>query len=203
MGAHPSGRTRPGARPIPGPRPAAHPRHPRAGGRGDGRELGPDPQERARRAGRDDHRRLQQGARPDERDGPGTPRPGRRAGSTPRRAARQALRAGERRRDHLHRPVPRARQATGRERHHRHDPRHQPPRGRGPRHDQDQRARATRGGRRHQQVLRPQPRLRRARPQGPGPHDRDLGHPHRRAGRPTGRTPTSPSAAPASRPRST
>ena len=33
---------------------------------------------------------------------------------------------------------------------------------------------------RHRQVLRPQPRLRRPRLQGPGHHRRGLGHPHRR-----------------------
>ena len=76
MGADTGRRTRPGACPIPGARPAAHPRHPDAGGAGDGRGLGPDPRQRARRAGGDDHRRVQQGARPDQRDGPGTPRAG-------------------------------------------------------------------------------------------------------------------------------
>ena len=51
----------------------------------------------------------QQGARPDQRDGPGTPRAGRRARRAPGRAARQALRPARRRRDHLHRQIPRSR----------------------------------------------------------------------------------------------
>ena len=130
-----------------------------------------DPQGLPGRAGGDDHRRLQHGARPDERDGPGTPRRSGRAGSPAGRATRQALRPARRRRGHLHRQVPRPRRGAHRERHHRHRHRRQPRRAQG--HDQHQRTRAQRGRGRHQRVLRPLPRLRRPRQQGPGHHRRD------------------------------
>ena len=99
-----------------GPRPPAHPRHPSGSGRGDGRELGPDAQQPARRTRRHVHRREQPRAGPDERDGPGTPGRGGRAWRTQGAAAGQALRAGSWRRGHLLGPVPHPRREADRER---------------------------------------------------------------------------------------
>ena len=144
------GSARPGSRSVPAnpdpplaaipiPRPAAHQRHPRGGRGGDGRELGPDPQDPRRPPRRDDHRRQQPGARPDERDGPRAPHPSRRARSTRGRAARASPTGCVPATRSSSPPSTAPRPATNQKRDHRDRPRHQPRREQG--HDPHQRAR--------------------------------------------------------------